>query len=191
MMPDRSAGYDRIAVEFAASRNPAIGATTVRAWASSLAPASTVLDLGCGTGIPITRALIAAGLSPYGVDASPSMVAAFRQNLPGVPVVCEPAESSTFFDRRFHAIVAWGLLFLLPPESQGDLIRRAAVALEPGGSLLFTAPEPAGAWTDVLTGGPSVSLGAEAYRRHLAAAGLTVVAEYQDEGDNHYYESWK
>lgn len=191
MMRDRSAGYDRIAAEFAASRNPDIGAATVLAWARSLPPASTVLDLGCGTGIPITRALIAGRLSPYGVDASPRMVAAFRENLPGVPVACEPVESSSFFGRRFHAIVAWGLVFLLPPEFQGELIRRAAEALEPGGRFLFTAPETAGAWKDLLTGRPSASLGAAEYRRHLAAAGLTVVAEYEDEGDNHYYDSRK
>jgi hypothetical protein len=34
-----------------------------------------------------------------------------------------------------------------------------------------------------------VSLGADAYRALLAHAGLDVRAEYDDEGDNHYYEA--
>ena len=189
MVDDLSGGYDEAAAGFAASRNPAIGVATVRAWAKLLPPRSSVLDLGCGTGIPISRALIEEGMSLSGIDASPAMVSAFQANFPGVPVACEPAESSTYFGRRFHGIVAWGLIFLLPPESQGALIRRAAAALEPGGSFLFTAPEPACMWNDLLTGHASVSLGAPAYRNLLAGTGLTLVAEHRDEGDNHYYES--
>jgi SAM-dependent methyltransferase len=150
-----------------------------------------VLDLGCGTGIPIALALVAEGLKVYGVDASPAMVTAFRKNLPGVPVACEPAEVSSFFGRSFDGILAWGLIFLLPADSQVTLIRRAAGALRAGGSLLFTAPEPTCSWRDVLTGRTSVSLGGSAYRAHLAAAGLSVVAEYRDEGDNYYFESRK
>lgn len=190
-MRDRSAGYDRFAADFAAGRNPGIGVATIRTWARALGRGSAVLDLGCGTGIPVTRALVDEGLSPFAIDASPAMVSAFRENFPGVPVACEPAESSAFFDRRFRGIVAVGLIFLLPPAAQHALIRRAAAALERGGSLLFTAPEPACAWDDVLTGRESVSLGATVYRERLAAAGLMVVAEHRDEGDNHYYESRK
>jgi SAM-dependent methyltransferase len=180
-----------VAAEFAASRNPAIGVATVRAWARSLHRGSAVLDLGCGTGIPVTRALLDEGLSPFAIDASPAMVSAFRTNFPGVPVTCEAAESSAFFDRRFRGIVAVGLIFLLPPVVQEAVIRRAAAALEGGGSFLFTAPEGASTWIDLLTGRESVSLGAEVYRERLAATGLTVVAEHRDEGDNHYYESRK
>jgi SAM-dependent methyltransferase len=190
-MRDRSAGYERVAEDFAASRDPGIGVATVRVWTRALPAGSAVLDIGCGTGIPITRALLDAGLTPFGIDASPAMVSAFRRHLPGVPVSCEPVESSAFFDRRFRGIVAWGLIFLMPPDSQGALIGRAAAALEPGGSFLFTAPEPACTWTDVLTGCPSTSLGGVAYRELLAASGLTVAAEHRDEGENHYYEAWK
>lgn len=190
-MRDRSHGYDGIAAEYAASRHHRIGVATVRRWARSMGPGSTVLDLGCGTGLPVTRVLIEEGLSPFAIDASPAMVSAFRTNCPGVPVACEPAESSAFFDRRFQGILAVGLVFLLPPAAQDALIRRAATALEEGGGFLFTAPARACTWKDVLTGRDSISLGAPAYRERLVAAGLRVVAEHQDEGDNHYYESRK
>ncbi|MGE5926925.1 MAG: methyltransferase domain-containing protein [Gemmatimonadota bacterium] len=190
-MGDRSRGYERVAADFAASRNPGIGVATVRAWARSLGRGSAVLDLGCGTGVPVTRALLDEGLSPFAIDASPAMVSAFRENFPGVPVACEPAESSAFFGRRFQGIIAVGLVFLLRPAEQEAIIRRAAAALERGGSLLFTAPESSCIWHDALTGLESVSLGATVYRERLAAAGLTVVAEHDDEGDNHYYESRK
>jgi hypothetical protein len=40
-----------------------------------------------------------------------------------------------------------------------------------------------------MTGRQSQSLGDEAYRKALADAGLTVVVEYVDEGENHYYDA--
>jgi len=38
-----------------------------------------------------------------------------------------------------------------------------------------------------MTGQTSVSLGADAYRQILAAAGLTLIDTFIDKGANHYY----
>ena len=188
-------GYERIADAFLARRGNAatasigVGVRQVRAWARSLPPRATVLDLGCGPGLPITKVLVDEGLIVYGVDASPTFVAAFRKNLPGVTVACESVEKSVFFNRSFDAVLAWGLWFLLPVATQLDLPRRIATVLQPGGRLLFTAPAQAITWLDAMTGEESRSLGAEKYRRSLSAVGLTVLREYEDEGENHYYEA--
>jgi hypothetical protein len=48
-----------------------------------------------------------------------------------------------------------------------------------------------GRWKDLLTGRDSVSLGDDEYRRLLADAGLRIIAEYVDEGGNHYYDAAK
>jgi len=37
----------------------------------------------------------------------------------------------------------------------------------------------------------SVSLGAEQYRKLLGSAGISVAEEYEDEGDNHYFDAFK
>jgi len=194
-VPGLANGYERIAAEFLAGRGSAawggIGASHVRAWARSLPPGTTVLDLGCGSGFPITKVLVDEGLTVCGVDASPTLVAAFRRHLPGVPVACESVEESTFFGRSFGALLSWGLWFLLPTATQLDLPRRVSNALEPGGRLLFTAPPQAITWLDAMTGEESRSLGAETYRRSLSAAGVSVLSEYEDEGGNHYYDAVK
>ncbi len=188
--PDPTGGYDAVADGFIQRRLTSdIGAATVRTWARSLAPGATVLDLGCGAGVPISRTLHEAGLVVYGIDASPRMTAAFRQQLPGVPIATERVEQSRFFDRCFDAVVAWGLIFLLPADAQTALIGRIAPILRPGGRFLFTAPAPACSWTDVLTGRLSQSLGAVGYRAALRSAGLIEVAEYEDEGENHYFDA--
>ncbi|HEY4364154.1 MAG TPA: hypothetical protein VGN17_24500 [Bryobacteraceae bacterium] len=42
-----------------------------------------------------------------------------------------------------------------------------------------------------MTGLESRSLGAREYRRRLGAAGLRVKNEYEDEGQNYYFEAFK
>jgi 2-polyprenyl-3-methyl-5-hydroxy-6-metoxy-1,4-benzoquinol methylase len=196
-MADRSNGYEGVAVEFLAGRgrapSTAIGAGAVRDWARTLPPGATVIDVGCGSGLPITKVLVKEGLNVYAIDASPSLVRAFRNNLPEVPVACEPVEGSSFFGRMFDGVVAWGLIFLLPAEEQRRLIQRVATILVPGGRLLFTScagTEPL-VWNDAMTGLESRSLGAAEYRRELSSVGMSVIREYEDEGENHYFDALK
>jgi cyclopropane fatty-acyl-phospholipid synthase-like methyltransferase len=156
---DPSNGYEAAAARYMASRSR-IGAAEVRGWAQSLPPGASVLDVGCGHGVPITETLLAAGCNVHALDASPSMVSAYRERFPDVPVACEAADTSSFFDRHYDGIVAWGLMFLLTPAAQGRLITNVSLALMPGGAFLFTAPSQSCTWTDVLTGQLSTSLGA-------------------------------
>jgi len=121
---DRSNGYEAVSGEFLARRGNsrtraiAIGVKEVRKWAKALPHASCVIDLGCGPGFPITVVLVEEGLQVFGVDASPSFVAAFQRNLPGTPIVCESVLESRLFNRTFDAVLSIGLMFLLKAEEQ-------------------------------------------------------------------------
>jgi SAM-dependent methyltransferase len=194
-MMDRSNGYEGVAVEFLArrgsGRSTGVGVRAVRQWARTLSRGAAVIDLGCGPGFPITEVLVAEELHIFGVDAAPSFVQAFRRNLPNTPVVCEAVQDSRFFDRTFDGVLAWGLIFLLSPDDQRRLIQRIANILVPGGRLLFTSPADPMVWNDAMTGLESRSLGAEEYRRQTAAVGLSVTREYEDEGQNHYFDARK
>jgi SAM-dependent methyltransferase len=187
---DTSNGYEEIAPAFVTGRgsnNSGVGASIVAEWSKTLPDRATVLDLGCGTGVPISQALIERGFNVYGLDASASMVAAFRARFPAVAIQCAAAEDSDFFGRDFDAAVAWGLFFLLGAEAQRHLISKIAAVLSSGGRLLFTAPRDRCSWPDAMTGRNSISLGYEAYRNALQMAGMTLVGTCQDEGGNHYY----
>jgi SAM-dependent methyltransferase len=129
------------------------------------------------------------GLIVYGVDAAPTLIAAFRSRFPQAPAACEPVETSRFFERTFDGVVAVGLMFLLPADVQRALIRKVATALRPGGRFLFTAPVQRCSWADLQTGRESRSLGGGAYRTLLANVGFTLVGEDVDEGGNHYYDA--
>jgi len=193
MSEDGSNGYEEIAGIYVARRGTrplvgdSIGAAVVKAWADAFPPGATVLDLGSGPGEPSTRILQEAGLTTYAVDASPTMVAAFRERFPDVPIEQNTVEASEFFNRTFDGVLAWGLLFLLRPVAQALVIKKVAGALNPGGRFLFTATKESVEWLDGMTGRQSQSLGAQTYEQLLRDAGLTWVAEAQDEGENHYY----
>src|SRR5918996_725172 len=106
---------------------------------------------------------------------------------PGVPIEQNTVEASAFFNRTYSGVLAWGLLFLLDPAAQALVIEKVARALEPQGRFLFTAPRQPLEWLDAMTGRRSQSLGEHTYERLLRDAGLTWVADAQDEGENHYF----
>ena len=192
---DRSNGYEAVSEEFLAhrgnSRSTGIGVKEVRKWARALPRGSSVIDLGCGPGFPITVLWVDEGLQVFGVDAAPSFIAAFQRNLPGIPVICEAVQESGLFDRTFDAVLTWGLMFLLHAEDQHRLVQRFAEVLEPGGRLLFTSTAKPAVWSDRMTGLESLSPGAEQYRKLLGAVGISVAEEYEDEGENHYFDAFK
>lgn len=135
------------------------------------------------------KILLDEGLTAYALDASPKMIAAFRHNFPNVPVACESVERSPFFNRSFDGIIAVGLIFLLPEETQRAVIPKMAAALNPGGRLSFTAPLYKIEWKDAMTEQLSRSLGAEQYRELISASGLSIVEELDNEGGNHYFNA--
>jgi 2-polyprenyl-3-methyl-5-hydroxy-6-metoxy-1,4-benzoquinol methylase len=187
-MCNTSNGYEAIAHRYMSARQRSrVGAQVVRAWARRLPQGANVLDVGCGDGVPVTEVLNESGFEVYGVDASATMIASFRNRFPNAHVECSTVEDSTFFGKSFNGIVAWGLLFLLARNAQECLLAKIAASLITGGQFLFTAPSQACSWLDAMTGQESLSLGREEYQRVLQNVGLTLIEEQQDEGDNHYY----
>lgn len=189
MAIDQSEGYEEIAELFMTARSD-IGATFVRSWAKdNLRASSSIVDVGCGSGVPIAQALIGDGFTVFGIDASPTLLAVFRRRFPHSPSVCEAAQDSAFFDRRFDAAVSIGLLFLLSANDQRNVFQRVSNALKPGGRFLFTAPWQVAEWQDVLTERQSRSLGKGEYKRLMQESGLRLVDCHEDE--NHFYDAIK
>jgi 2-polyprenyl-3-methyl-5-hydroxy-6-metoxy-1,4-benzoquinol methylase len=188
--PDDSNGWEAVAGKLMAHRERSrIGVNVVRAWAQTLPRGASILDLGCGSGVPISEALMNEGFVVDGIDASPTLVAAFRQRFPQASVACEAAESSHMFGRTYDGILAVGLVFLLSADAQRSLIHRMGAALKPGGRVLFSSPAQVCTWLDLMTGRESRSLGAEAYEAILSEAGLTRVGNPVDEGESYYYDA--
>ena len=78
-------------------------------------------------------------------------------------------------------------MFILPSYVQRMLIGKVARALNRNGQFLFTSPSEVCSWIDGMTGLPSISLGQDVYLQELAANGLELVGNDEDEGQNYYY----
>ena len=185
---DKSKGWESIANNYIANRNPDIGVNTVKSWLKSLTPGGTVLDMGCGFGIPNAGLFLNAGFNLYGIDASQTLVNEFQRRFPNVIVACEAVESSNFFNIKFDGIIAVGLMFLLSEKAQIKVLQKVSKALNNKSKFLFTSPLQACSWKDILTGRRSQSLGKEVYVNELSKQGLLLVGEYTDEGENHYFD---
>lgn len=186
-MSDKSNGYDEISHHFIAARNSRIGPRMVREWSAGLAPGTAILDLACGHGVPTTQTLVDQGFEIYGVDASPKLLAEFSKRFPTAHAECAGVEDSEFFGRTFDAVICWGLMFLLPLETQRLVIGKVARALNPGGKFLFTSVKDEVRWNDSLTDRESYSPGAAWYRSALSEEGLVIEREDADEGENYHF----
>ena len=99
----------------------------------------------------------------------------------------EKVQDSDFFARTFDAVIAVGLLFLLPEPQQYALIARIGNILAPGGHCLLMAPTETGAWKDTNTGIKCLSLGQKRYEKILKESNMRLLDTYEDAGKNNYY----
>ncbi|HZX08412.1 class I SAM-dependent methyltransferase [Kribbella sp.] len=147
-----------------------------------LTPGSRVLDLGCGSGVPIARALTTAGHHVLGVDISEVQISRAREQVPDAEFVNADALTLELAAGSLDAVVSLYALIHIPLDDQPLLLERIARWLRPGGFFLCTTGHTA--WTgtedDWLGGGTTMwwsQTDAATYRRWLTDAGLTVETE--------------
>ena len=128
--------YDRCAANYAESRkseaHPELDLLRER-----LCDGASVLDIGCGGGVPITRAL-ADKRSVTGVDTSYEMIRQARANVPGARFVHDDIMSVEFPASSFDAVVAFYSIFHVPREEHCGLFLQIHDWLRPGGYLMCT-----------------------------------------------------
>ncbi|WP_229074586.1 class I SAM-dependent methyltransferase [Actinoplanes sp. DH11] len=126
--------FDQLAEKYQGehSHNPFQAALTERI--SDLLPAgSSVLDLGCGTGVPTAKTLTDSGHRVVGVDISAGMLTAARSQVPAAEFVQgDFAELPADFG-SFQAVTAFFSLLMLSKARIETTLRKVAGWLTPGG----------------------------------------------------------
>jgi 2-polyprenyl-3-methyl-5-hydroxy-6-metoxy-1,4-benzoquinol methylase len=183
-------GYDALSYHY---RSDDAEAGRYAPWLADLqarVPAGgSVLDLGCGCGIPVARSLAEAGYQVTGVDISDVQIERARRLVPAATFIRADATTVSFPPAFFDAVVCLYALIHMPLEAQPQLLRQAATWLRPGGWLLTVTGQ--GAWAGVednWLGGPAAMAWSQAdaatYRSWLEQAGLEVAAQdFVPEGD--------
>jgi SAM-dependent methyltransferase len=190
-------GYDALSVRYDEQGG---GETKYRPWLGELREripaAGAVLDLGCGSGLPVARDLAAAGYRVTGVDVSDVQVRRARELVPRAEFVRADVTAIDFGPASFDAVVALYVLIHLPLEDQPPLLARIASWLRPGG--LFLATTGYRAWTGAdenwLDGGVPMwwsQADAATYRSWITQAGLSIEREeFAPEGDTGHALFW-
>ena len=95
-----------------------------------------VADLGCGPG-RVTAHLSALGLTAFGVDLSPAMVAVARRAHPDLRFDEGSMSALALIDGGLAGIVAWYSIIHTPPKDLPAIFAEFRRVLAPGGHLLL------------------------------------------------------
>jgi SAM-dependent methyltransferase len=176
-------GYDAVSVRYDEEYG---GETKYRAWLGELReqipPGGAVLDLGCGSGLPVAQDLTAAGYRVTGVDISDVQIDRARELVPSAQFIRADITAIKFEPASFDAVVSFFALIHVPVNDQPLLLRRVGRWLRPGG--LFVATTGYGAWTGTEENwlGGRVPMwwshaDVDTYRSWISEAGLAVDRE--------------
>jgi cyclopropane fatty-acyl-phospholipid synthase-like methyltransferase len=135
-----STGYDAVADEYVALEQPGKEwprLQLLRDLLSHLPSGSSVLDVGCGNGIPALRE-IARDHNGVGIDISAKQVERARANVPAADVLHGDVQELLFAPNSFDAVVALYVLDHLPREKHATFFARVHSWLRPSGLFLFS-----------------------------------------------------
>lgn len=138
------AGYDAIAERYLRERlalvTPEEHAFLDRVLAA-VAPGSSVVELGCGPGVPFTAAL-AERTTVVGVDVSGEQLRLARARVPSARFVKADMTTVAFRRASVDAVVAFASVGHVPVGRHAALYRSIAMWLRPGG--VFASQHPTG-----------------------------------------------
>lgn len=166
-----------------------------KAWldrfAALIAPAATVLDLGCGPGKPMAAHLLSRGFDVCGVDSSPTMISLARGDFPGRDWIVADMRTLAL-NRRFAGIMAWDSFFHLCFDDQRSMFPIFRDHASPAAPLLFTSGPRHGEAIGAFRGEPlyHASLAPDEYRALLDANGFAVVAVKLEDSDCGGHSVW-
>ena len=142
-----------------------------------LSKGASVLDLGCGSGNPVARHMVANGLKVTGVDSSPTFIALCRDRLPGHTWIVGDMRALSL-KQSFQGILAWDSFFHLKPADQRKMFEVFREHAAPFAVLMFNTGPSHGEAVGSYRGDPlyHASLDPAEYARLLDGIGFKIVA---------------
>jgi len=175
-------GYDRMAdryVEWAAEIDDPARERHTQELLERLPIGATLLELGCGAGVPSTRRL-AERYAVTGVDVSAQQLRLARRYVPAATFVHADLMRVELPEASFDAVTAFYVLAHVPREALADVFARVRRWLRPSGWFLATlgAGDSPGS-TEEWLGVPMFfsSYAPERNRKLLTAAGFELVVD--------------
>ena len=144
----------------------------------------TVLDLGCGCGVPIARYFLEHHCRVTGVDAASAMITMCTQRFPETEWLVGDMRTLAL-NRTFDGIIAWDSFFHLSQADQRRMFAIFECHAASGAALMFTSGPSAGEVVGSYRGDPlyHASLDSAEYRALLDGRGFDVVTHVVEDPD--------
>lgn len=130
--------YNKIVNEWDSARKNGSISSLLVLFASKLKSRSKILDIGCGTGNPVTKYLSEKDFVITGIDIAEEMIKKAKElNLKNTTLLV-----TDFFDynpiEKFDGVVAFDSFFHFGKDQQKDIYKKVSSMLTKSGYLLFT-----------------------------------------------------
>jgi ubiquinone/menaquinone biosynthesis C-methylase UbiE len=130
-------GYNQIARVYAQSRDRFDNYDLLKNLTARLEPEARILDLGCGTGIPVCKYFIDNGFVVTGIDLSSEMLKLACANLPDADFIEMDMTELRFEKRAFDAVTAFYSIFHVERTQHPQLFSDIHDILKPNGFILI------------------------------------------------------
>lgn len=149
-----AAGYNKVANVYLSDRDRLKSAKYVQQLLKYIPKKSTILDLGCGAGIPIDDILIKAGHKVIGIDSSSEQIKLARKFCPGGEYIVGDISQIKADEYKVQAVVSFYAIFHIPRDTHRRIFKTIASYLPKGGMLLVTMGDREFEGTHTLHGAP-------------------------------------
>jgi len=102
---------------------------------------ASVLDFGCGPGIPFTQRLVKEGFNVTAIDISDTMIRVAKKNVPKARYI-RVSMTDIKFKEEFDGIFSGYSMLCLDPKNFQMAAKKAVRSLKPGGFFLLALNEP-------------------------------------------------
>lgn len=128
--------FDALNIEYEkAYRNNPFKVTAIKKAIDLLDPASKVLDVGCGTGVPVSELLSEAGLEVVGFDIAPKMIELAQKRVKGTFFISDMLQFKV--EGTYSAVFMIFAHLQLSYAAVHAVVYKYVCALKPGGIFVL------------------------------------------------------
>lgn len=102
-----------------------------------LQPSPSILELGCGPGVPILKFLLDQGAKVVANDISTKQIEMAKARCPAAKLIAGDMTALTFEPESFDGAISFYTLFHLPRATLKDMLMKIHGWLRPGGVFVF------------------------------------------------------
>ena len=130
--------YNKVANNYSDTRGIFLNTEYLDKFAALLKPGASVLDLGCGAGVPVDKFLVDKGFKVTGIDLSESQIRLAKKNVPEGMFDVKDMSDLKSGDYSVDAVVSFYAIFHVPRETHLGLFQKIYSFLTDDGVMLVT-----------------------------------------------------